>query len=178
MTTSRSRLLNKYINYRPQTKIWDKVMFLHLCVILFTGGVCPTPWMQTPLIAEPPGCRPPLKDTPQMQTPLDADPPPCGRKEWQTPIKIILCPQTAFWGSNKGECIKTCCTHTNNLTSKVRSISVARTNVSLDLYVVLWNRPSNQSRVLHATDALPPQSRESFPFDDKYHSGTATIFNL
>ena len=56
MTTSRSRLLNKYINYRPQTKIWDKVMFLHLCVILFTGGGLPNPLNADPL---PPVCRPP-----------------------------------------------------------------------------------------------------------------------
>ena len=34
----------------PANEVWGKVMFLHLCVILFTGGgVCPTPS----------GCRPP-----------------------------------------------------------------------------------------------------------------------
>ena len=70
--------------YRPQTKI----MFLHLCVILFTGGrgVCiqgrlgrprgwaDPPWMQTPqgwadiplLDADPPG----VGQIPWMQTPL------------------------------------------------------------------------------------------------------------
>ena len=28
------------INYRPQTKFWGKVIFLHLFVILFTWGAC------------------------------------------------------------------------------------------------------------------------------------------
>ena len=79
---------------------------------------------------------------------------------------------------SKAECMNFGCVHTNNSISKVIAVSVARTNVLLDLYVVLWNLSSNQSRVLHATDTLPPQSHESFPFDDKYHSGTATIFNL
>ena len=55
--------------YRPQTK-FAKVMFLHLFVILFTGGVClsacwdttatPPPWDQTPPLgpdAPPPGAE-------------------------------------------------------------------------------------------------------------------------
>ena len=49
-------------------------MFLHLCVILFTG-VCPPPWMQTPPDADPSGLESP---PPPMQTPspLHADPSP------------------------------------------------------------------------------------------------------
>ena len=60
----------------PANEVWDKVMFLHLSVILFTGGP-PTPprmqppVMQTPWNAHPPGCRhspgcrcpPPTQDT-------------------------------------------------------------------------------------------------------------------
>ena len=48
-------------------EVWSKVLFLHLCVILFTGGggsvppmQTPCPWMQTPRMETlPPGCRPP-----------------------------------------------------------------------------------------------------------------------
>ena len=63
-------------------------MFLHLCVILFTGrrGVCPTP---TPIgrpggWADPPGCRPPRVG--QTPSPGWANPPRC-RSPWvgQTP---------------------------------------------------------------------------------------------
>ena len=46
-------------NYRPQTK-FAKVMFLHLSVILFTGGVCLSARDQAP----PPRPAPPLEQTP------------------------------------------------------------------------------------------------------------------
>ena len=45
----------------PANAVWGKVIFLHLCVIPFTGGrgISPTPWMQTPWgWADSPGCRP------------------------------------------------------------------------------------------------------------------------
>ena len=51
----------------PAKEVWGKVMFLHLCVILFTGGGR--------------SVQPPCRQTwggwtdPTVQTPLDADPP-------------------------------------------------------------------------------------------------------
>ena len=75
-------------NYRPQ-RSWAKVMFLQVCVILFTrGGVCLSacwnttppeqtpPWEQTPQSrhpnTRPPGSRhPPGADTPQTRHPPD-----------------------------------------------------------------------------------------------------------
>ena len=69
--------LISFASYRPQ-RSWAKVMFLQVCVILFTGGrgVClsacwdnPSPWTDTPHGAEPPQgqappSRPPGADTP------------------------------------------------------------------------------------------------------------------
>ena len=55
--------------------VWGKVMFLHLCVILFTGGSA-----QHPPDADPPGWADPpgVRQTPWMQTPWGwADPPGC-----------------------------------------------------------------------------------------------------
>ena len=79
----------------PANEVWGKVMFLHLCVILFTGGSTQHPHRQTPLDADPPGCRPPSRCrspgcTPPWQTSPDADPPdadtaPLGRSTRQTP---------------------------------------------------------------------------------------------
>ena len=58
--------------YRPQ-RSWGKVMFLHVCVILFTGGgsasvhaVIPTPWQGGPSGKETPR---------QGDAPGKADPP-------------------------------------------------------------------------------------------------------
>ena len=52
----------------PANEVWGRVIFLHLCVILFLSGrgVCPTPWKPTPLpwMQAPYGCR----------NTLDADP--------------------------------------------------------------------------------------------------------
>ena len=60
----------------PCKRSYGKVMFLHLSVILFTGGGS----------AQPPGCRPPLdSDPPPMQTLLDADPPGCGPPNADSP---------------------------------------------------------------------------------------------
>ena len=65
----------------PANEVWGKLMFLHLCVILFTGGSAQPPWMQTPsqskyfpwLDRPPPDADPPgVGQTP----PLDADPAP------------------------------------------------------------------------------------------------------
>ena len=75
----------------------------------------PPPWMQTPPGWRPyPGCRLPWMQTPLNKDPLDADPPleahppdadpfwrqtpqkhplPRGQKEWQTLVKILLCPK-------------------------------------------------------------------------------------
>ena len=80
--------------YRPQ-RSWAKVMFLQVCVILFTGGVCLSacwdttpPREQTPLGADTPGADTPPRQTPpqsrpspweqtppQSRPPLGADPP-------------------------------------------------------------------------------------------------------
>ena len=60
--------------YRPQ-RSWGKVMFLHVSVILFTGGgglpQCMLGYRPDPL-----GTRHPQDQTPQDQTPLGPDPPP------------------------------------------------------------------------------------------------------
>ena len=79
--------------YLPQ-RSWGKVMFLHLSVILFTGGCLPHPWTDTPPGRHPlgrhPQGRPPWADTPWADTrpgqtlalgrhPLSRHPP------WQTP---------------------------------------------------------------------------------------------
>ena len=64
--------------YRPQ-RSWDKVMFLHVSVILFTGGVCLSacwdtpPWDQT---RPPPGPDTPRTRPTQDQTSIGLDPPP------------------------------------------------------------------------------------------------------
>ena len=85
--------------YRPLTK-FAKVMFLHLSVILFTGGLgglpnppnadplqMQTPWMQTchahPHAYPPSRCRPP-GCTPAMHTPMHAPPPP----PWCRPLLL------------------------------------------------------------------------------------------
>ena len=79
-------LMHRVSYYRPQ-RSWAKVMFLQVCVILFTGGrgVClsacwdDTPREQTPQEHTPPWSRhpPPRADThPLEQTPPGADTPP------------------------------------------------------------------------------------------------------
>ena len=60
--------------YRPQ-RSWDKVMFLHVSVILFTGGTCLSACWDTPL----PGADPLGADTPSPR----ADPP--GRNQEDPP---------------------------------------------------------------------------------------------
>ena len=75
-------------NYGPQNEVLDKVMFLHLYVILFTGGgVFPiacwdTPPWQTPQAVTPLGLPPP-KQTPLSRHSLGRHPP--GRQ----PLKIL-----------------------------------------------------------------------------------------
>ena len=66
----------------PANEVWGKVMFLHLCVILFTGGS-----------AQPPRCLPPAVG----QTPRDADPTPrmqtpkVGQTPWMhTPSRMQI----------------------------------------------------------------------------------------
>ena len=66
-------------NYRPQRSC-RKVMFLHLCVILFMGGHCQgdppgqrLPRTETSLDRDPPGQRPPDRDPPDRD-PLDTVP--------------------------------------------------------------------------------------------------------
>ena len=64
-----------------RNKVVAKVIFLHLAVILFTGGwgclpQCP-PQEQTPVGADPQGSDTPLEQThPRAQTPSRADTPP------------------------------------------------------------------------------------------------------
>ena len=80
-----TRVPSRGVFLLPANEVWGKVMFLHLCVILFTGGGslpnpprCRPPWMQTP----PRLGRPPRVG----QTPLDADSPRLGRPpRMQTP---------------------------------------------------------------------------------------------
>ena len=60
-------------SYQPQTKLLE-VMFLHLSVILFTGGGV-YPNMQRASGVYPPGQTPPA-DTPQVDTPSWEDKPP------------------------------------------------------------------------------------------------------
>ena len=63
-----SKPLHLY-NYHPQTKL-GKVMFLHLSVILFTGGVHPPGRHTTPLGRHPLGRHLPRRHTPSWQPPL------------------------------------------------------------------------------------------------------------
>ena len=74
----------------PANEVWGKVMFLHLCVILFTGraGSAQPPFRQTPPgLGRPPWMQthpPPDADPSRVgKTPLDADPPSVG----QTPLE-------------------------------------------------------------------------------------------
>ena len=63
--------------YHPQRSC-GKVMYLHLFVILFTGGVSltETPLDRDPLDRDPsPGQRPPAQRPPGQKPPLDKDPP-------------------------------------------------------------------------------------------------------
>ena len=69
----------------PTNEVWGKVKFLHLSVILFTGGSTwagsppgrYTPWQVHPLAGTPPG-RYPLAGTPPWQVHPLAGTPPAG----------------------------------------------------------------------------------------------------
>ena len=61
-------LLDIMGSYRLQ-RSYGKVMFLHLSVILSTGGVCPSACWDTPPRQTPPGRHPLWADTPSGQTP-------------------------------------------------------------------------------------------------------------
>ena len=60
-----------------RNEVVAKVIFLHLSVILFTGGVSASVHARIPPPTEqtPPGADPPGADTPQEQTPLEQTPP-------------------------------------------------------------------------------------------------------
>ena len=64
----------------PANEVWGKVIFLHLFVILFTGGVCHSAcWNTTPLSR-----RPPTKETPlPRRPPYQGNPPGQGDPPWQ-----------------------------------------------------------------------------------------------
>ena len=69
---------SKYGFVTGRNEVVAKVIFLHLSVILFTGGVClrQTPPGQTPRVRHPPGQTPPGQTPPQVRhTPLGADTP-------------------------------------------------------------------------------------------------------
>ena len=85
--------MTECFNYHLQGS-WGKVMFLHVSVVLFTGGICPiacrdippgseagTPGEQTPSRirhpsgADPQSRHPLIADTPQEQTPSYVPPP-------------------------------------------------------------------------------------------------------
>ena len=78
------RLIPSSNFYRPQ-RSWGKVMFLHVSVILLTGGVSASvhagihhpPWKQTPTPGADtsPGADTPGADTPGADTPLEETPP-------------------------------------------------------------------------------------------------------
>ena len=70
-------------SYRPQTK-FAKVMFLHLSVILFTGGRGVYPSMQW--------VRPPPRKTPQ-----DNRPPPRGSASWE--IRATSGRYASYWNA-------------------------------------------------------------------------------
>ena len=66
--------------YRPQRSL-GKVMFLQVCVILFTGGVCLSACWDAPPEQRPPWSRPPRSRHPRgADTPLGADTPPGSRQ--------------------------------------------------------------------------------------------------
>ena len=74
---------SRFTDYYWQQRSWAKVMFLQVCVILFTGAVSASvhagyhPWEQTPSRADTPRSRHPLgADTPQEQTPPGSRHPP------------------------------------------------------------------------------------------------------
>ena len=80
-------------------EVWGKVIFLHLSVILFTGGstwagtpprqVHPNPRQVHPLGRYPSGRYTPLVGTPPRQVPLWAGTPSPGRyTPWQVPLPL------------------------------------------------------------------------------------------
>ena len=90
-------LLVSHVFLPPANELWGKVMFLHLCVILFTEGegVCPTLpgcWLdRPPMDADSPGCgRPPrVGKTPRgWEEPLDSDPLELGRPPNADPPRV------------------------------------------------------------------------------------------
>ena len=56
--------VDRYQSITGRNEVVAKVIFLHLPVILFTGGVLPQC-----MLGYPPGSRPPWDQTPQEQTP-------------------------------------------------------------------------------------------------------------
>ena len=76
----------------PTNKVWGKVMFLHLSVILFTVGRGYTPPMQTPSGRHPLG-RHPLVDTPWQTPPGQTPPgrhPPASRRLLLQTVRILM----------------------------------------------------------------------------------------
>ena len=64
------RILLECFLVTGHNKVVAKVIFLHLFVILFTGGVCLSACWDTPPGADPPGSRPPgIRHPPGKQTP-------------------------------------------------------------------------------------------------------------
>ena len=84
----------KSINITPSKTIFTgrnevvaKVIFLHLSVILFRGGVCLSAcWDTNPLGADPPGADPPGADPPGADTPQSRHPPEQIPPPDQTPL--------------------------------------------------------------------------------------------
>ena len=74
-------------HYRSQ-RSWDKVMFLHVSVILFTGGYPSMHWARPPWQGVPPTGRPPSgrQTPPGKETPPGRQIPP-GRQTSHTPGK-------------------------------------------------------------------------------------------
>ena len=83
-----------YCIFTGRNEVVAKVIFLHVCVILFRGG---SPGRETPLGREiPSGTRPPPEQTPPTprdQTPPRADTPPGSRLQhtvYERPVRILL----------------------------------------------------------------------------------------
>ena len=70
----------------PANEVWGKVIFLHLFVILFTGGVCLSAcWDITPPSSPPgPGPTPP-PPPPRSRPPRDQAPPQDQAPDWSRP---------------------------------------------------------------------------------------------
>ena len=83
--------------FTGRNEVVAKVIFLHLSVILFTGGVCLSAcWDTTPPEQTPPGSRHPPEQQPPPRSrhpPRSSSPPPGSRLQYtvyERPVRILL----------------------------------------------------------------------------------------